>query len=264
MLHFPNINPTILHIGLLEIRWYGLFYILAFAIGYLFIRRNYAIKNIKLDKEEYESLLFDLMLGVIIGGRIGYVLFYNLSFYLQNPLQIFKVWEGGMSFHGGAIGVIIAGLLFCRKHKHNFYKLADPVMPLVSVGLFFGRIGNFINAELYGRPTNVPWGMIFPNSDGKPRHPSQLYEAFAEGILLFLITNFMFRRVKTKGIVFWSWIGLYGLFRFLLEFMREPDVHLGYIWGFMTTGQILCSLMVISSIIAIVLLLNRKNETAKA
>jgi len=189
------------------------------------------------------------MLGVIVGGRIGYVLFYNLSYYLHNPLQIFTVWQGGMSF-------------FCKKHKINFYTLADPVMPLVAIGLFFGRIGNFINAELYGRVTSVPWGMIFPHSDGKPRHPSQIYEALLEGLLLFLITNFMFRKIKQPGFVFWAWIGLYGLFRFLVEFVREPDAHLGYVFGFMTTGQVLSSIMMITSLVVIGLLFRQKNETS--
>lgn len=266
MLKFPDIDPTILKIGTLEIRWYGLFYIVGFLIAYIFLRKNYAHKNIKLKKDEYESLLFNLMLGVIIGGRLGYVIFYNLVFYLHHPLQIFVVWQGGMSFHGGALGVILFGYLFSRKYKYNFYQLADPIMPLVSIGLFFGRIGNFINAELYGRITDKPWGMKFPIYDHlgkisdytKPRHPSQLYEAFMEGILLFLITYFLFRKVKKPGVVFWSWIGLYGLFRFLIEFVREPDAHLGYLIGFMTMGQILCSIMAAGSIIALIVLLKKK------
>lgn len=260
MLQYPDISPTIMKIGSLEIRWYGVFYVLGFVIAYVFIRRNYAVKEIKLKKDEYENLLFNMMLGVIIGGRLGYILFYNLSYYLENPLHIFTVWQGGMSFHGGALGVIVAGLMFCRKYKHNFYVLADPVMPLVSVALFFGRIGNFINAELFGRPTNLPWGMVFPNSDGQPRHPSQIYEALLEGLLLFLITNFMFRRVKKPGIVFWSWISLYGLFRFLVEFVREPDAHLGYVWGFLTTGQILSSFMIISGLAAIAFLIRETDN----
>ena len=260
MLRFPEINPTILKIGMFEIRWYGLLYIVGFIVGYLFIKKNLAYKKISLKKDEYESLLFNLMLGVIVGGRLGYVLFYNFSYYLHNPLQIFTVWQGGMSFHGGALGVIIFGLLFCRKYKVNFYTLADPVAPLVSIGLLLGRIGNFINAELYGRATSLPWGMIFPYSDGKPRHPSQIYEALLEGLLLFLITNFMFKKIKQPGFVFWTWIGLYGLFRFLVEFVREPDTHLGHIWGFMTQGQILSSFMIATSLVAIGLLLRKKYE----
>ena len=142
--------------------------------------------------------------------------------------------------------------------------MADPVMPLVSIGLFLGRMGNFINAELFGRVTSLPWGMIFPNSDGKPRHPSQLYEALFEGLILFFITNFMFRKIKKHGIVFWSWIGLYGFFRFFIEFVREPDAHLGHVFGFMTTGQVLCSLMVIASLIAIALIIRIKEDETVA
>ena len=268
MLCYPNINPVIFKIGMFEVRWYGLCYIIGFIVAYIFIRKNYAYKNINLKKDEYESLLFKLMLGVIIGGRLGYVLFYNLQFYLQNPLQIFTVWQGGMSLHGGAIAVIIFGYLFAKKHNMKFYQLADPVMPIVSIGLFLGRLGNFINAELYGRITDKPWGMKFPiyNHLGvlsdytKPRHPSQLYEAFLEGIILFFITYILFRKVKRSGIVFWSWIGLYGLFRFLVEFVREPDAQLGHLIGFMTMGQILSAIMIIVSVISIILLFRKKNE----
>jgi len=260
MLRFPEINPTIVKIGFLEIRWYGFLYIVGFVVGYIFLRKLLAQKKVFLKKEEYENLLFQIMLGVIIGGRLGYILFYKLSYYLYHPLNIFAVWEGGMSFHGGAVGVIIAGLLFSKKHNYNFYRLADPTMPLVAIGLCLGRIGNFINAELYGRVTNLPWGMIFPNSDGLPRHPSQLYEAFLEGLLLFLITFIILKKTNKHGLVFWSFIGLYGLFRFLVEFVREPDEHLGFLIGFMTMGQILSSIMFIFSVIAIFLLMTKKDE----
>jgi phosphatidylglycerol:prolipoprotein diacylglycerol transferase len=263
MLKFPAINPTIFKIGMFEIRWYGLFYIVGFVLAYIFVKKNFAYKKLILKKEEYESLLFNMMLGVIIGARFGYVLFYNLSYYLHHPLEIFVVWHGGMSFHGGAIGVIIFGYLFCRKYKYKFFELADPVVPLVSIGLFFGRIGNFINAELYGKITNQPWGMVFPNSDGNPRHPSQLYEAFLEGLLLFVISYIVFRKVKKTGITFWSWVGFYGLFRFLVEFVREPDAHLGYIFWFMTMGQILSAIMVLASLIAIFLIARKKSDEAQ-
>ena len=259
MLKFPEINPTIVKLGMFEIRWYGLFYIIGFLIAYIFVKRSYAQKNIIIKKENYETLLFNLMLGVIIGARLGYIVFYNLSFYLKHPLHVLAVWQGGMSFHGGAIGVIIFGFLFCKKHKYSFYKLADPVAPFVSVALFLGRIGNFINGELWGRPTDLPWGMVFPSDALQlPRHPSQLYEAFLEGILLFFITYIMFRKIKKPGIVFWSWIGLYGLFRTLVEFVRQPDVQLGHLIGFMTMGQILSFIMIISSLIGIFLILRVK------
>ncbi len=260
MLKFPEINPTIVNLGFLEIRWYGLLYIVGFVVGYIFLKKLFVQKKVFLKKDEYENLLFQIMLGVVIGGRLGYVLFYKLSYYLYHPLNIFAVWEGGMSFHGGAVGVIIAGLLFSKKHNYNFYRLADPTMPLVAVGLGLGRIGNFINAELYGRVTTLPWGMVFPNSDGQPRHPSQIYEAFLEGFLLFMITFIILKKTNKPGLVFWSFIGLYGLFRFLVEFVREPDEHLGFLIGFMTMGQILSSIMFIFSVIAIFLIFSKKDE----
>ncbi len=263
MIQFPEINPTIVKLGMFEIRWYGLFYIVGFIIAFIFVKKNYARKNIEMKKEDYETLLFNLMLGVIIGGRLGYILFYNFQFYLIHPLQIFAVWQGGMSFHGGAIGVIIFGYIFCKKHNYSFLKLADPVMPFVSIALFLGRIGNFINGELWGRATNVPWAIVFPLDPQKlPRHPSQFYEAFLEGALLFTITYIMFRKIKKPGIVFWSWIGLYGLFRTLVEFVRQPDENLGHLIGFMTMGQILSSVMIISSLVALVLIIRvKKDET---
>jgi len=257
---YHNINPTIFKIGFLEIRWYGLMYIISFILGYYLLKKFFKLKQITLSREKYDNLLFYIMLGVIIGGRFGYILFYNLSFYIEHPLNMFKVWMGGMSFHGGAIGVVIVGYIFCKKNNFNFYQMADPVIPLISVGLFLGRLGNFINGELYGKISDVPWAMVFPNSDGNPRHPSQLYEAFLEGILLFAITYFILRKSKIHGVVFWSWIGFYGLFRFLIEFVREPDAHLGYIFWFFTMGQILSSVMVLVSSIAILIILGKKSR----
>lgn len=248
---FPQINPTLFNIGPLEIRWYGLMYFFSLIIGYLLLKRFLKFRAVELKKELYESLIFYIMLGVVIGGRLGYVIFYHPLYYLKNPLHIFTVWQGGMSFHGGALGVIILGFWFCRKYKLRFYQLADPAMPLISIGLLLGRLGNFINGELYGRVTTLPWGMIFPGSDGRPRHPSQLYEAFLEGILLFLISYLILRISQREGIVFWSWIGLYGLFRFLVEFLREPDAHLGFIISFLTMGQILSVAMIIAGIIGL-------------
>lgn len=254
MTHFiHNINPRILAIGPIEIRWYGLFYVLSFILGYFLVKKNFKIKGIKIGDEDYTDFLFSLMLGVILGGRLGYILFYNLAYYLSNPLSIFYVWEGGMSFHGGALGVIIAGWYFCRKHKLSFYQLADPVMPIVTIGLFFGRLGNFINGELYGRETTVPWGMIFPNTDPAAlvRHPSQLYEALFEGIIMGLFLQFLLIKTSTKGIVFWSFIGFYGVCRFVLEYFREPDnldlYANGLLFNIFTMGQLLSLVMVIVS-----------------
>ncbi len=261
MLKYPDINPSIIKFGSLDIRWYGFLYIVGFLIGYIFLRKLLKYRKINLKKDEYENMLFRIMLGIIIGGRLGYILFYNLSYYFVHPLDIFKVWEGGMSFHGGAIAVIILGYFFCKKHKLSFYQLADPVLPLASIGIGLGRLGNFINAELYGRVTNVPWAMIFPTDPQKlPRHPSQLYEIFLEGIVLFVVSFLMLRKISKPGFVFWAWIGLYGLFRFLVEFVREPDTQLGFVLGFMTMGQVLSLFMFISSIIALILFKKKSNN----
>ncbi|MBN1327153.1 MAG: prolipoprotein diacylglyceryl transferase [Candidatus Cloacimonetes bacterium] len=259
-MNYPQINPTIIRLGFLQIRWYGFFYILSFILGYIFLKKFLHYRNFKLSREKYDNLLFNIMLGVIIGGRLGYVLFYNLPYYLTNPLHILAVWEGGMSFHGGAFAVIIIGYLFCKKNNISFYQMADPVMPLVSIGLGLGRLGNFINGELYGIPGKAPWVMIFPNSDGLPRHPSQLYEAFLEGVLLFFISLILLKKIKKHGLVFWAWIGLYGLFRFIVEFYREPDAHLGYIWGFLTMGQILSLTMIIGGLAGVILLILPRNR----
>jgi phosphatidylglycerol:prolipoprotein diacylglycerol transferase len=254
MIQHPNISPDIVRFNLagmqLQVRWYGLFYVLSFVIAFLMYRQNLKLRGTKLSREQYESAIFHVMLGVILGGRLGYVLFYNLLFYLQNPLAIFAVWEGGMSFHGGALGVIIAGIIFCRRNKLGFYPLADAAIPIVAIGLGLGRLGNFINAELWGKPTNLPWGMIFPTSDGLPRHPTQLYELFLEGIVMGFISYYLLRKTKKEGVVFFSFIGVYGVFRFLIEFVREPDdlefyTRFGYIFGFMTIGQFLSFIMIL-------------------
>lgn len=271
-MRFPNINPEIIGFELggmhLSIRWYGLFYVLSFVLAWLFYRKLLKYRQIELTRDQYESIIFAIMLGVILGGRLGYVLFYNLPYYLSHPLQIFAVWEGGMSFHGGALGVIIAGYIFVRKHKLSFGAMADAITPLVSVGLGLGRIGNFINGELWGRPTTAPWGMVFPEAGDLPRHPSQLYEMFLEGIVLFIVTYTLLKKIKTPGVVFWIWFALYGLFRFLIEFVREPDrlqvyEDYGYFFGFMPIGQFLSMLMVIVGVVAIILIYRKANRHQK-
>ncbi len=271
MLTFPQINPDIVKFNLfglpLQIRWYGLFYVIAFVLGFILYKRNLKLKNITLPREQYEGLLFAVMLGVILGGRLGYALFYDLPEFVRHPLSIFKVWQGGMSFHGGALGVIIAGSVFLKKYKLNFWRLADPAMPLVAIGLGLGRLGNFINGELYGRPTSVPWAMVFPDSDGQPRHPTQLYELFLEGIVLAIICQLVYRRTKTEGMGFWAFIGCYGIFRIFIEFFREPDkldiYKHGYLLGFITVGMLLSFLMVVAAAIGI-WYLHRKHEQTKS
>lgn len=259
MLEYPNIDPTLLQIGGLEIRWYGLFYIITFLFAYFFLRKFFRYRNVYLQKEEYDNLLFLLMVAVIVGGRIGYVLFYNPAYYLQHPLKIFALWEGGLSFHGGAIAMVLLGYLFCRKHNYNFFQLADPVTPFAAIGIGLGRLGNFINAELYGRVTDKPWGMIFPTDNQQlPRHPSQLYEAFLEGLVLFFITFIALKKSNRYGICFWLFITFYGIFRFIVEFYRQPDEQLGFIIGFLTMGQILSGIMAVVGIVGSIFFLKKK------
>lgn len=222
-------------------------YIISFLVGYVFVKRNIRARGVQISNEQYDSLLFNILLGVILGARIGYIVFYDLETFIREPLRIFAVWQGGMSFHGGWLGVVALGFVYVKRHKLNFYGLADAVVPFCALGLGFGRIGNFINGELYGRVTNVPWAMVFPGTDGRPRHPSQLYQALTEGFILFVILQIMQRRVKRQGITFWSFIGLYGLIRFFVEFFREPDYHIGYLMLGLTMGQILCLGMIVIS-----------------
>lgn len=236
---FPHIDPVFLRLGPLEFRWYGLMYILGFVAAYFIILAGVKRKGLPLIKDDVADLIFTVALGIILGGRLGYILFYNLSYYLAHPMKLLAVWEGGMSFHGGLAGAILAGLYFIRKHKLSFYKLADVGFLAGPVGLGLGRIGNFINGELYGRVTDVPWGMVFPGGGPLPRHPSQLYEAFLEGLVMFIILYLISRKVPRDGVVFWSFIGLYGLFRFLVEFVREPDEQLGFLFGTLSMGQLL-------------------------
>ncbi|MEN2994143.1 MAG: prolipoprotein diacylglyceryl transferase [Thermodesulfovibrio sp.] len=252
MIPYPNINPEIVKIGPLSIRWYGLMYLIGFICSYLIVKREIKKRGFKLEKDFLETLYFYLILGLFIGARLGYVIFYNLSYYLQNPLEIFAVWHGGMSFHGGLIGVIISAWIFCKSKKFDFFTLTDMLVITAPIGIGLGRIGNFINGELYGRITNVPWAMVFPQGGPFPRHPSQLYEAVVEGVLLFLILWFLKDKFSRPGVLSCLFLVLYGVFRFFVEFFREPDPQIGYILGVFTMGQVLCSIMIISGLILMV------------
>ncbi len=238
-MQFPNIDPIIFSIGPLKFRWYGFMYILGFLCAYFIINAGARRRKLPLSKDDIADLIFTLALGVILGGRIGYILFYNFAQYMANPIKVFFIWEGGMSFHGGLLGVILAGFWYARKKRIGFFQLADLTVPAVPIGLGFGRIGNFINGELYGRVTNVPWGMVFPEGGSSPRHPSQLYEASLEGVLLFTILWLLGRKERPTGVIFWTFIALYGLFRFFVEFFREPDRDVGYFFGYFSMGQLL-------------------------
>jgi phosphatidylglycerol:prolipoprotein diacylglycerol transferase len=236
---FPTIDPVFLRIGSLEFRWYGLMYILGFCAAYLIIRGQAKQRGLAITADLASDLVFTIALGVVLGGRLGYILFYDLSWYLAHPFKVLAVWEGGMSFHGGLLGSLLAALYIFRKNGLDFWQMADIVSQAGPIGLGLGRLGNFINGELYGRVTNEPWGMIFPNSDGLPRHPSQLYESFLEGLVLFCIVRLVARLKLPDGTVFWTFIAGYGLFRFSVEFFREPDKQLGFLWGGATMGQLL-------------------------
>ena len=245
MMTFPQIDPVIFQIGPLAVRWYGLMYLLGFAAAYMLIRHLVRLRNLPLDMDGVSDLLFFGVIGVVLGGRLGYVLFYNPLQYLSRPLEIFAIWQGGMSFHGGLLGVVIAALIFCRRRKLPVLLTGDILVASAPLGLGLGRIGNFINGELWGRVTDHPWGMVFPGGGGLPRHPSQLYEAFFEGLVLFLILYLLHRRNVTAGIPFFSFFVGYGLFRFMIEFVRQPDAHLGFLWGGATMGQLLSLPMVL-------------------
>jgi phosphatidylglycerol---prolipoprotein diacylglyceryl transferase len=236
---YPNIDPVFLRLGPLQLRWYGLMYMVSFILGYFVLKRYAKNRKLGLSTDDLYDLLFFLIVGVMVGGRIGYVLFYDLGNYLRDPIAIFKIWQGGMSFHGGLIGVTLATIYITRKKGWNFWEISDLVCAGVPIGLGLGRLGNFINGELFGRTTNVAWGMVFPEGGTLPRHPSQLYEALLEGLVLFLIMRWLYRKNLYPGTVLWGLIGFYGLFRFLVEFVREPDVQIGFDLGPFTRGQLL-------------------------
>ncbi|MBI3359361.1 MAG: prolipoprotein diacylglyceryl transferase [Nitrospirae bacterium] len=243
---YPNIDPVFLKIGPLSFRWYGLMYAVSFILAAFLIPIIAVRKKVKITKEAISDLLFYAAFGVIVGGRFGYILFYNPVFYFTNPSKLFAVWEGGMSFHGGLSGAIIAGILFCQRRKYSFYELADISMVSVSIGLGLGRIGNFINGELFGRPTNLPWCMVFPQGGNLCRHPSQLYQAALEGCAISFILWFLSNKDLPRGTIFWSFILLYGLFRFLVEFVRQPDAHIGFLFQYFSMGQLLSLPMFVS------------------
>ena len=257
MLHYPNIDPVAIHIGPLAVRWYGLMYLAGFSCAYLLIRRLVKMSGLPLRSDDVSDLLFACVLGVVCGGRIGYVLFYNLSYFVDHPQEIFALWNGGMSFHGGLLGVVIAATLFCRKRRLPLGSVADILVISSCFGLFFGRIGNFINGELWGRITDVPWAMVFPAAGPYPRHPSQLYEALLEGPLLLAILLLVYRRRPQPWTVFCTFIATYALARFMVEFVREPDAQLGILSTGLTMGQTLSLPMMVAGIVGVVLL-NRR------
>ena len=240
-----NIDPILIELGPIRLSWYGLMYVFGFMASYFIVRYQMKKKDFGVSKQEVEDFYFYLILGLIIGARLGYILFYDLKMYLGDPLEIFAIWHGGMSFHGGLIGLLLVGIFFCSKRKKSFWKIADLFVVTAPIGLGLGRIGNFINGELYGRVTQVPWGIIFPRGGPLPRHPSQLYESALEGGILFLILWFVKDKKIPSGGLLALFLSLYGVFRFFIEFFREPDAQLGFVLGPFTMGQVLCAFMTV-------------------
>ncbi|BAX51971.1 Prolipoprotein diacyl glyceryl transferase [Photobacterium damselae subsp. piscicida] len=263
-LTFPQIDPVLVQIGPLAIRWYGLMYLIGFAFAMWLANRRADQPGSGWTKDQVSDLLFAGFLGVVIGGRIGYVLFYNFDLFLANPLYLFKVWTGGMSFHGGLLGVITAMFWYGHKNGRTFFSIADFIAPLVPFGLGMGRLGNFINGELWGRVTDVPWAMIFPTGGPLPRHPSQLYEFLLEGVVLFIILNLFIRKPRPTGAISGLFLLCYGSFRFFVEFFRQPDAQLGFFDGWLTMGQILSTPMILLGAAILIWAYKKKPESSAA
>lgn len=260
MFHYPDINPVIVAIGPLKIHWYGIMYLLSFIGGYWLLHYRARMQSLTrfIDPQQVGDLIFYLALGVVLGGRLGYCLFYAPYLFIEFSYGfpwwgVLKITQGGMSFHGGLIGVVVAELWYCRKHRINWLDVADFVAPAVPLGLFFGRIGNFINGELWGRVTDSPWGMVFPHAGPEPRHPSMLYEAALEGVALFILLWWYSSKPRPRMAVGSLFLIGYGSFRFLVEFVRQPDAHLGYIaFGWLTMGHLLSLPMIILGVALII------------
>ena len=251
MIIYPGFDPIAFRVGPIKVHWYGIMYLLGFASAWFLARRRAAKPESTWTPNEVDDLIFYCMLGVILGGRIGYVLFYQFDLYRTDPLEIIRLWHGGMSFHGGCAGVTIAMILFCRSRKIPLFAFSDIVASAVPLGLFFGRLANFVNGELWGRPTDVPWAMVFPTGGPEPRHPSQLYEAGLEGLGLFAIALVLDRLFKARtrpGIITGAFLIGYAVARSVSELFREPDKQLGFLIFGTTMGQLLSIPLLIGGI----------------
>lgn len=259
-MYYHDLDPVLIQLGPLKVHWYGVMYLVAFALGWWLGRVRAAKPGSGWKPEQIGDLVFYFALGAVLGGRLGYTLFYNLAAFLDNPLEIFYIWRGGMSFHGGLIGALIAAWLYGRRHRKGFWQVVDFIAPLVPLGLGAGRLGNFINGELWGGPTNGNWGVVFPHDAlGVPRHPSQLYEAALEGLVLFaLVWLFTAKPRPTMAASGLFALG-YGVFRFAVEFVREPDAHLGYLaFGWVTMGQLLSLPLILVGVVLLALAYRRE------
>lgn len=251
---FPSISPIIFEIGPLAIRWYSMAYLVGIIFGWLMIIRNSQKYQLGLDKPKVEDFMFYVTLGIILGGRLGYAIFYGGKMMWLEPWHLLEIWKGGMSFHGGVFGVIAATYVYARKIDYSFLRLTDLAVLYAPLGIFLGRLANFANDELWGRVSNVPWAVKFPSGGYLPRHPSQLYEAFLEGLLVFVILNFLWRFAKVreaKGLVSALFVLMYGVFRMLMEQFREPDAQLGFLFGSVTMGQLLSVPLVVLGLVVI-------------
>ncbi len=251
---FPNIDPVLIEIGPFALRWYALAYIFGLILGWRYVRHLAKFPPRVASANDVDDFLLWATVGVVLGGRIGYIVFYNLDFYIDNPLRIFEIWRGGMSFHGGMLGVIVAVIVFCRRRNIPLLGFADLIACATPIGLFLGRVANFINAELVGRTTDVPWGVIFPGEDPVSRHPSQLYQAFLEGLVLLIVLNLLWQRepVRTRaGVLSGCFLLGYGLFRMVGELFREPDIQIGFLAFGTTMGQWLSLPMIAAGVFLI-------------
>jgi phosphatidylglycerol---prolipoprotein diacylglyceryl transferase len=258
ILTYPEINPVLISIGPFSVRWYALAYIVGILAGWYYARIIIASKRLwggpaPLTVTDFDDFIIWITLGIIVGGRIGYVLFYNLGYFAANPLEIFALWTGGMSFHGGVIGCIVVTILFARRRGIPVLSLGDVTLAVAPIGLFLGRLANFINGELWGRPTDAPWAMVFPSGGPFPRHPSQLYEATLEGVLLLVVLGVMVRlgALKRPGLVTGTFAVAYGIVRIFCEFFREPDPQLGFLWGGLTMGTLLSIPLILAGLVAL-------------
>jgi phosphatidylglycerol:prolipoprotein diacylglycerol transferase len=240
-----NIDPVLFNLGPLQVRWYGLMYVIGFVIAGLLGKKLSREKFFEVTEKQVDTFVTYTMVGIFLGARLIYCLVYNPSYYLRNPLEIPAIWHGGLSYHGAIIGLYFGVSLFAKNYRISNVQAFDVTALIGSQGIFFGRVGNFINGELWGKVTDVPWGIVFPGAGPNPRHPSQLYEAFLEGIAVFILVWALKKKVKIYGLICSSYLISYGAFRFLTEFFREPDVQMGYYLGFLTMGQILCVVMIL-------------------
>ena len=265
-MYIHDLNPVLINFGFFEIRWYSLAYIFGILIGWWIAKKIIVLKAenraITFDIKKFDDLISYIIISIVLGGRLGYVIFYNSSYYFDNPLETFKIWQGGMSFHGALIGVIFGTYLFANKVKINLFFFLDVIACVAPIGIFFGRIANFINGELYGKPSNFFWSVIFPKVDMIPRHPSQIYEALLEGLLLFSIMIAMILRKKIRiGMCSSLFMILYGSFRIIAEQFREPDVQIGYIFNLLSMGSILSIGMILTGLFIFIKI--RNNEINK-